>query len=59
MIQKINLNRDQVGKLNNIINQFDYINNFTIELDKSYDNEDITLVKITLFDTDDTIIDIT
>ena len=59
MIQKINLNRDQVGKLNNIINQFDYINNFTIELDKSYDNEDMTLVKITLFDTDDTIIDIT
>ena len=53
------LNRDQIGKLNEIVNHFKEINQFTIEVDHSSGIGVGIRVKFDLFEKDDTNVDIT
>ena len=53
------LNRDQIGKLNEIVNHFKEIDHFTIEVDHSSGIGVGIRVKFNLFEKDDTNIDIT
>jgi len=53
------LNRDQIGKLNEIVNHFKEINRFTIEVDYSSGIGAGIRVKFDLFEENDTNVDIT
>jgi len=47
---KITLNREQIAKLNEVVDHFTEINKFTIEIDNSETNQ--VSVKFDLFDVD-------
>jgi hypothetical protein len=48
---KITLNREQIAKLNEVVDHFTEINKFTIEIDNSETNQ--VSVKFDLFDVDE------
>ena len=56
---KITMNRDQIAKLNEIVDHFTEINKFTIETDHSSGIGTGISVKFDLFNSNDTKIDIT